>query len=69
MRMNKMYVTHIIICFIYLKIFELGILVSGMSTVWEDIHGCAKQYRYVLAIKLMTQSSPLYSIIICQAIS
>ena len=29
-------------------------LVSGVSTVWEDTGGCAKQYRCALDIYLMT---------------
>ena len=37
-----------------IKNFESGILVSGMSTVWEDVDGCAKKYRYVLDQYLMT---------------
>ena len=38
------------------KFIELVILVSGMSTVWEDTYGCANQYRYNLAIYLMALS-------------
>ena len=37
-----------------LKIFESGILVSDVSTVWEDTSGCDKQYRCSLDIYLMT---------------
>ena len=37
-----------------LKCFELGIVVPGMSKVWEDTDGCAKQYRCALAIYLVT---------------
>ena len=40
-----------LICFIYF--FESGILVSGMSTVWEDTDGCAKQCMCALDIYLM----------------
>ena len=42
--MNKIHVIHMIICFIYSKKIESGILVSGMSIVWEETNGCAKQY-------------------------
>ena len=52
--MNKMHVIHMLICFIYLKLFESVILVSGMSTVWGDTGGCDKKYRCVLDIYLMT---------------
>ena len=34
-------------------IFESRILVSGMSTVWEDTDGCANKYRKDLDIYLM----------------
>ena len=33
---------------------ESGILVSGMSKVWEDTDGRANQYIRALAIYLMT---------------
>ena len=36
---------------------------SGMSTVWEDTDGCAKQYRCALDIYLMTVLSYSYGII------
>ena len=36
---------------------------SGISTVWEDTDGCTKQYKYALAIYLMTVLSSSYSII------
>ena len=64
MTMNKMHMTHMLICFIYLKIFQSVTLVSGMSTVWEDTNGCAKQYRCDLDIYLMTVLSYSYGIII-----
>ena len=35
------------------NIFELLILVSGMSTVWEDTNNCAKQQMCCLAIYLI----------------
>ena len=35
------------------KFFESVLSVSGMSTVWEDTYGCAKQYRCALDIYLM----------------
>ena len=37
-----------------LKKIESGILVSGMSIVWEDTYVCSKQYMCALAIYLMT---------------
>ena len=46
MTMKNMYVIHMLICFIYIKyIFESGILVYFMSTVWEDTDGFANKYR------------------------
>ena len=48
--MNNMDVIHMLICFIYYKFFESVILVSGMSTVWEDTDGCAKIYICVLLL-------------------
>ena len=59
MTMNKMHAIHV------LKVFsESGRLVSGVSTVWEDTDGCAKQYRVALSIYLMTVLSSSYGIII-----
>ena len=49
-----MHVIHMLMCFIYLKISESGILVSGMSTVWEDTDVCTKQYRRALNIYIIT---------------
>ena len=51
--MNKMHMIHMLIRFTYLKLFDPGILLSGMSTVWEDTNGCAKQYRCALDIYLI----------------
>ena len=51
------------------KIFELGILVSDMSTVWEDTDGCAKQYRCALDIYVITVLSSSYGIIVDYAIN
>ena len=42
---------------------ESGILMSGMSTVWEDTNGFAKKYRHALDIYLMTVLSYPYGII------
>ena len=58
-------------CIVYLlKTFlESGSLVSGMSTVWEDTTGCAKQYRCALDIYLMTVLSSSYGIIMDCAIN
>ena len=50
-------------------ILESGILVSGMSIVWEDTDGCAKKYRCALAIYLMTVSSYSYGIILDREIN
>ena len=36
---------------------------SGMSTVWEDTNGCAKQYKCALGMYLMTVLSSSYGII------
>ena len=47
---------------LFKKCFESGILVSGMSTVWEETDGRAKQYRCALAIYLITLLSYSYSI-------
>ena len=63
MTMNKMYVTHIFICFMYFKILESVILVYGMSTILEDTDGCANQYRCDLVVYLMDVLSSLYIII------
>ena len=46
---NCMHIIHL-----FKKIIELGLLFSGMSTVWEDTDGFANQYRYALDIYLMT---------------
>ena len=45
------------------EIFDSVILVCGMSIVWEDTNGCAKQYMWALAIYLMTVLSSSYGII------
>ena len=42
---------------------ESGILVSSMSTVWEETNGCANLYRWALDIYLMGVLSYLYGII------
>ena len=47
-----------------LKIIKLGLLVYGMSTVWEDTHGCENQYLCSLTIYLMTVVSYLSGIIV-----
>ena len=67
--MNKMHVIHMLIYFIYLKIFELVILVSGMSTVWEYTDVCSKQYRCAFSIYLITVLSYSYVIILYLAIN
>ena len=67
--MNKMHLIHMLICFIYQKCFESGILVSSMSKLCEDTDGCANQYRCDLAIYLMTVLSSSYGIITYPAIN
>ena len=49
---------------LFIKTIEIGILVSVVSTVWEDTDGCSKKYRCVLDIYLMTVLSYLYGTII-----
>ena len=51
------------------RILESGILVSDMSTVWEDTDGCKKKYGCDLAIYLMTVLSSSYDIIMDRAIN
>ena len=51
------------------QFFELGILVYGMSTVWEDNNGCVKQYRCDLDIYLITVLSYSYGIIMNRTIN
>ena len=36
MKMNKVHMIHMLTWLIYLKFIDLGPLVFGMSTVWED---------------------------------
>ena len=66
--MRKIHIIHMLICFIYFKNFESGILVSGNSTVWEDTYGCDKQYRCSLVCYLMTLLSSSWGIIMDIAI-
>ena len=51
------------------KLYEKGILVSGISTVWKDTDGHTKQYRCDIYIYFATILSPLYEIIIYHAIN
>ena len=51
------------------KRFESGILVSGMSTIWEDKEGCAKQYMCALDKYLITVLSSSYVIIMDRTIN
>ena len=68
--MNKIHVIPTLISFHILKyIFESGILVSSVSTVWKDINGCGNKYRCPLDIYLITELSSLYIIIIYSAIN
>ena len=46
------------------KTIDIRILVSVVSTVWEDTGGFSKQYRCALGIYLMTILSYLYGKII-----
>ena len=67
--MNNMHVIHMLICLIYIKIFESGIFMSGMSMVWEDTDGCANKYRCTFAVYLMNLLSSSYGIIMNRAIN
>ena len=49
--------------------FKSVILVYGMSTVWENTDGCAKQYRFALGIYLINVWSSSYGVIIDRAIN
>ena len=51
------------------KFFEPGILVSGISTVWEDTDGSAKKCRCNLAINWITGLSSSYVFILVRAIN
>ena len=44
---------------LFKKMIELGLLVSGISKVWEDTNGCANQYMCALSIYIMTVLSYL----------
>ena len=46
-----------------IKPLESGILVSGISKVWEYTDGCANKYMCALAVYLMTLLSSSYGII------
>ena len=50
-------------------IFKSGILLYGMSTVWENTDGCAKQYMCTLDIYLITVLSSSYVIIMDRVIN
>ena len=52
-----------------LKKIESGILVSGISTVWEDTYSCSKQYIFYLSIYLMNVLSSSYGIIMDRVIN
>ena len=43
--------------------FESGILVSGVSTVWEHMNGFSKKYMCALVIYLINVLSSSYGII------
>ena len=49
--------------------FQSGLFVSGISTVWEDTDGCAKKYICALDIYSINVLSYLYSIIMDLAIN
>ena len=53
MTMKNMHVIHIFHYSFFLNV-ELGVLVSGMSIIWEDNDGCEKPYMCSLDIYLMT---------------
>ena len=54
---------------VHLFFKESVILVSGMSVVWEDTAGCAKQYVCALSKYLITLLSCSYGIIVDRAIN
>ena len=60
---------HMISWFIDWKTIELGLLVSGMSTVWEETDGFTNQYRRDLAIYIMTVLLYFYGVIMDRAIT
>ena len=49
--------------YLFKEIIELGLLFSGMSTLWEEINSCSEQVRCYLDIYLTTALSFLYSMI------
>ena len=53
---------------LFIKLVELGLLVSVLSTVWKETEGCAKHFRCALVIYFMNMLSYLYDIIIYCAI-
>ena len=53
MTMNKMHVIHMLVYLSIKKIFESGILASGVSKVWEYIDDCANQYMCSVYVYLM----------------
>ena len=69
MKIDKMCVIHMLICFFFKKLLESGILEYGMSTVWEGTDGCSKQYRCDLAIYLMNVLSSSCGIILDRAMN
>ena len=45
------------------------VLTASLSKIWENTYGCAKQYRCVSALYLMSVMSQCYCIIIYRGIS
>ena len=50
--------------YLFIKFFELGHIVFGMSTIWEDTNVCVKQYRCAIEVYSMNVLSYLYGIIL-----
>ena len=61
-----MHVIHMLICLIYSIFLESRIFVSGMSKVWEETNGYAKQYMCAFAIYIITVLSSSSGIILCR---
>ena len=61
--------SHATMFHLFKKFLEPGILVSGMSTVWEDTDDCDKQYSCALDIYLITVLSSSCGIIMDRSIN
>ena len=54
---------------LFIKVIESGLLVSGMSTLWEDTNDFTNQYKCDLAIYIISLLSYLYDIIMNREIN